>query len=238
MSYSNINEEFHFILFNISKAIDMGLSEMPIQFVVPKSLITSISNYLNSKFNDNPRVKIEYTDITEEQSIIKLQSNKDISDTEFEREKRLNYYKHKICDFNNDMHKRKDILRIVIHPDDYNNLQGRIEYEVTAICALSGYIEHLKCDFIQGDSFRPDILEIQLESEKDSIERAEKEIINRVTYGDNFTFPEFKLVFSRPSVYEQVVQDIEMDTIVNARRWLKYEFIHYALGDIIVVNHK
>lgn len=238
MAYSNINEEFHSILFDISKNIDLGLSERPVQFLVPKSLITPISNYLNSVLNDKSYIKVEYNDYDEETSIIKLQLIKDIAFLEMERDVRLNYYKKKIIDFNNDMHKRKGNLKMVIHPDDYNNSQGRIEYEVNAICTLSGYIEYLQCDFIQGNSFNPDILEIKLESEKDSINRAEKEIINRVTYSDNFTFPEFKLTFSRPSVYEQVVQDIEMDTILNARRWLKFDFIHYPLGDIMIVKHK
>lgn len=224
-----INERYQEILFEISKQLNNGIN-LPIGIQIPNNLIEPVKEFL-----DLNEINCQLMVMENDNSIIFIVKEKDESKIE---NFRFSYYEEMIRKFNEDLFKRKGVVRITIHPTDYKFNQEKIVSLIDLINLQSRFAEYIYPEFISGDNVNPPYLELKLEKESESIERVIKTINDYLNYVENFDFKPLKFKFSRKTTYEELINEIEEDKLVNYSKWFNFKFTSYINGDIMIVEKK
>ena len=222
---NTVNDQYQEILFEISRQLTNGLI-MSLAIYIPNNLIKPVEEYLQNK-------GIKHSLISSNNfNFLILDKDNSMDNIRFD------YYKNQIEKFNKDIHRRKELLRLAIHPEDYKFNQAKIESLVDSSNLSSGFAEYIDSEFISGNDKDSPYLELKLESGCKSIERVIKEIDNYLNYIEDFDFNPIEFKISRGLIYEELVNRIESDRIKNYHKWFNFKFTSYKNGNLILVEKK
>lgn len=224
-----VNEQYQEILFEISRQLNNGIN-LPIGIQIPANLVEPVKKFLDSK-----EIKYQLVIVENDNFIIFIAKEKDKSKIE---NFRFSYYEEMIKKFNEDLFRRKGVFRLIVHPVDFDLNQEKIVSLIDLINLQSRFAEYIYPEFISGNSINPPYLELKLEKESESIERVIKTINDYLNYVENFDFKPLKFKFSRKTTYEELVNEIEEDKLVNYSKWFNFKFTSYINGDIMIVEKK
>lgn len=225
----SVNDQYYGILFEITRQINNGLI-LPTGIQIPDNLLEAVQKFLDLK-------ELKFSIIKMENNFNLLMLNAIDNESKL-TDFRFSYYRKIIDNFNKDIVRRKGICKLVIHPLDYKFNQDRLKSEIDLSNMYSGFIEYIYPEFVSGNNFNPPHIELKLEPEFLSVERAIKEIDNYLKYVEDFDFNPIKFKFSRDSVYKEVIEIVESDKLMNYKKWFNFKFTSYVNGDLIIVEKK